>query len=189
VDARAGVTSPGDGDQNPFFERYQRHRLLRAQDKPLSSSHVLAPVACESLVQNGWQEKTAWLFSIRPVILDLPKVAAGLPKHLSAKEADTDHCSTDPERPICIANRAILESSTHADPSQGNVGLNCTTLTLSVERDGSSGKERRNTGVIPIGKRALQWIPRLTRKRAAAAAGYMQRSTLFLVQRRHGFRT
>lgn len=180
-----GLSRPGEVTK-PIVERYQRHLYHRRMKngEPLSfrSQHAyLLPI-------RSW---FSWLSKHNHVLynpagdLEFPKLEQRLPKFvLTAPEAEQVLNLPDPENPMGVRDRAIMETfystgirrmelihlSIYAiDRQRGTI----------VVRQGKGKKDR----TVPIGDRALAWIDRYTQEvRPGLLIGDAAGDTLFLTQ-------
>jgi len=155
-----GVTRPGEVTK-PVLERYQRHLYYyrTAEDKPLSFRSQYSHLSHVKAWFKWLARENCVLFNPASE-LDLPKVGRRLPKAiLSAKEADTIMAQPDLNDPYGIRDRAILEVFYSCGIRRKELSelklydVDAERRTLMV-RQGKGKKDR----LIPIGKRALQWI-------------------------------
>jgi integrase/recombinase XerD len=182
--AERSLTKPSEITK-PILERYQRHLYLyrNEKDQPMSFrsqyqhlSHVKA-----------WYK---WLARENRVLynpaseLEMPKVGKRLPKAiLSAKEVEVILAKPDLNDPIGIRDRAILEvfyscgirRRELANLQLYDVDADRQTLTV---RQGKGKKDR----IVPIGKRALQWIDRYLSESRPFLLVKQNEQTLFLSQ-------
>jgi len=155
-----GITRPGEVTK-PVLERYQRHLYYyrTADDKPLSFRSQYAHLSHVKAWYKWLARENRVLFNPASE-LDLPKVGRRLPKAiLSAKEVDTIMAQPDLKDPHGIRDRAILEVFYSCGIRRKELSelklydVDAERRTLMV-RQGKGKKDR----LIPIGKRALQWI-------------------------------
>ena len=180
--AERGLTRPNEITK-PILERYQRHLYLYRNDKG-------EPMSFRSQYQHLSHVKAwyKWLARDNRVLynpaseLEMPKVGRRLPKAvLSAKEAEVVLSKPDLNDPTGIRDRAILEvfyscgirRRELANLQLYNVDAERKTLMV---RQGKGKKDR----LIPIGKRALEWIDRYLREARPLLLIDTKEQTLFL---------
>ncbi len=180
--AERSLTKPNEITK-PILERYQRHLYLyrNEKDQPMSFrsqyqhlSHVKA-----------WYK---WLARDNRVLynpaseLEMPKVGRRLPKAvLSAKEAEVVLSKPDLNDPCGVRDRAMLEVFYSCGIRRRELAnlqlydIDAERKTLMV-RQGKGKKDR----LIPIGKRALEWIDRYLHESRPILLINTKEQTLFL---------
>lgn len=182
--AERSLTRPNEITK-PILERYQRHLYLyrNEKDQPMSFRSQYTHL---SHIKSWYR----WLAKDNRVLynpaseLDLPKVGKRLPKAvLSAKEAEIVLSKPNLSDPIGIRDRAILEVFYSCGIRRKELAelqlydIDADRKTLMV-RQGKGKKDR----LIPIGKRALQWIDRYLADSRPMLVIKPTEATLFLSQ-------
>jgi len=173
---------PGDVTK-PIIERYQRHlyHYRDAKEKPMSFpsqhkhlSHVRAWYA--------WLSKHNHILFNPACDIELPKIGHRLPKAiLSANETEKVLERPDLNDPTGLRDRAILEVFYSCGIRRRELAelklysVDADRRTLMI-RQGKGKKDR----MIPIGKRALDWIERYLSKSRPLLLSDPNEQTLFL---------
>lgn len=150
-----------DEVNRPILQRYQKHLFYyrTKDDKPLSfrsQLHRLSSVR----VWYAWMTRNNYLLSNPASELELPKIGKSLPKQiLSPGEADQVINQADPQTPLGIRDRSIMETfySTgirRSELTNLDVYDLDTRLGILRIRHGKGNKHR----VVPIGRRAVDWL-------------------------------
>ena len=180
--AERGLTRPNEITK-PILERYQRQLYLHRNEKG-------EPMSFRSQYQHLSHVKAwyKWLARENRVLynpaseLEMPKVGRRLPKAiLSAKEAEIVLSKPDLADPCGLRDRAILE----VFYSCGIRRRELSNLTLyDVDADRKTLMVRQGKGkkdrLIPIGKRALEWIGRYLEESRPLLVVNTNERTLFL---------
>ena len=167
----------------PILERYQRHLYLYRNDKGAPMS--FRSQYCHLSHAKAWFK---WLTKENRILynpaseLEMPKVGRRLPKAiLSAKEAEVVLSKPDLSDPRGLRDRAILEVFYSCGIRRRELS-NLTLYDVDAERktlmvrQGKGKKDR----LLPIGKRALEWIARYLEESRPLLVVNTNEQTLFL---------
>jgi integrase/recombinase XerD len=167
----------------PILERYQRHlyQYRNEKDQPMSFRSQYAHLS-HIRAWYKWLAKENHVLTNPASDLDLPKLGKSLPKAvLTAEEAERVINQPDTTEAYGIRDRAILEvlySTGIRRRELANLQLfdiDASRRTLTV-RQGKGKKDR----IVPIGKRALQWIDRYLNESRPHLLASITNHTLFL---------